>query len=43
MTLAAGIMLRLEGEAHRLFVIAPAAGLGAGVLWDVLAGEPQPR
>jgi 4-amino-4-deoxy-L-arabinose transferase-like glycosyltransferase len=34
---AAAIVLLLEGEGHRLFLIAPAAALGAGTLWDVLA------
>ncbi len=42
-TVAAGFLLLLEGEAHRLFYIAPAAGLGAAVLWDVLADGRRRR
>ncbi len=38
MTLAAAFVLLLEGEGHRLFLVAPAAGLAAGALWDILAG-----
>ena len=36
-TLAAGFVLLGEGVAHRVFFLAPAAGLGAGVLWDVIS------
>jgi hypothetical protein len=34
---AAALVLLLEGEGHRLFLIAPAAALGAAALWDILA------
>jgi len=35
-TITAGFVLLSGGESHRALLIAPAAGLGAGVLWDVL-------